>query len=85
MYYCWFSLPLQSQKPQKPLLMTKKKQFDELQRLVHLISDDNELLNRANTFMQNLVDSKLAVRGKQDISTQLAERNRQIGSGEKHQ
>ncbi len=65
--------------------MTKKKQFDELQRLVHLISDDNELLNRANTFMQNLVDSKLAVRGKQDISTQLAEKNRQIGAGEKHQ
>ena len=65
--------------------MTKKKQLDELQRLVHLISDDNELLNHANTFMQTLVDSKFAVRGKQDISAQLVERNRQTGAGERHQ
>lgn len=56
--------------------MTKKKKLDQLQRLVHLISDDNELLNRANTFMQTLVDSRMEVRGKRDISAQLTEKAR---------
>lgn len=51
--------------------MTKKKQLDQLNRLVSLISDDTELLSRANTFMQNLVDSKMNVHGKYDISTKL--------------
>ena len=35
-------------------------------------SDDNELLNRANTFMQNLVNNKFDYRGRKDISAELA-------------
>ena len=51
--------------------MEKKQPLDELERLVRLISDDNELLSRASTFMQTLVDSKLDVHGKTDISAQI--------------
>ena len=51
--------------------MNKKKQLEQLQRLVKLIADDNELLSHANTFMQTLVDSKVNVHGKTDISSQL--------------
>ena len=52
--------------------MAEETQFDQLQRLVHLIADDNELLNRANTFMQNLVNNKFDYRGRTDISAELA-------------
>ena len=52
--------------------MAEETQFDQLQRLVHLIADDNELLNRANTFMQNLVNKKFDYRGRTDISAELA-------------
>ena len=52
--------------------MTNETQLDHLERLVRLIADDNELLNRANDFMQNLVNGKFDYRGKQDISTELA-------------
>ena len=52
--------------------MAEETQFDQLQRLVHLIADDNELLNRANTFMQNLVNNKFDYRGRKDISAELA-------------
>lgn len=51
--------------------MPTKEKLDHLKRLVHLISDDNELLNRANDFMQRLVNTKYEYRGAQDISTQL--------------
>jgi hypothetical protein len=51
--------------------MTKKKQKEHLNRLVNLISDDCELLSRASTFMQNLVDSKTTAHGKQDLASQL--------------
>ena len=52
--------------------MTNETQLDQLERLVQLIADDNELLNRANTFMQNLVNNKFDYRGKQDLSAELA-------------
>jgi hypothetical protein len=52
--------------------MTNETQLDQLERLVHLIADDNELLNRANTFMQNLVNNKFDYRGRKDISAELA-------------
>ena len=52
--------------------MTNETQLDQLQRLVRLIADDNELLNRANTFMQNLVNNKFDYRGRKDISAELA-------------
>lgn len=51
--------------------MTKNKQIDQLNRLVGLISDDSELLSRASTFMQNLVDSRTIVHGHQDLASQL--------------
>ena len=56
--------------------MTNETQLDHLERLVRLIADDNELLNRANDFMQNLVNGKFDYRGKQDISTELAAKER---------
>ncbi|MBQ6749397.1 MAG: hypothetical protein IJR02_01345 [Bacteroidaceae bacterium] len=62
--------------------MKKKEQVDQLQRLVHLISDDNELLSRASTFMQHLVDIKFEVYGNQDISAQLQRKGKM---DEKHQ
>ena len=52
--------------------MTNETQLDHLERLVRLIADDNELLNRANTFMQNLVNNKFDYRGRKDISAELA-------------
>lgn len=52
--------------------MAEETQLDQLERLVHLIADDNELLNRANTFMQNLVNNKFDYRGRKDISAELA-------------
>ena len=52
--------------------MEQKTQLDKLERLVQLIADDNELLNRANDFMQNLVNSKVEYRGVQDLSAELA-------------
>jgi phage gpG-like protein len=52
--------------------MTNETQLDQLERLVRLIADDNELLNRANTFMQNLVNNKFDYRGRKDISAELA-------------
>jgi hypothetical protein len=51
--------------------MAKKTQLDQLERLVKLIADDNELLNRANDFMQHLVNTKLDYRGQQDLAEQL--------------
>ena len=59
-------------KTKKRLFMPKKEQLDHLQRLVHLISDDNELLSHANDFMQRLVNTKYDALGAQDISAQLA-------------
>lgn len=59
--------------------MAKKKQIDELNRLVRLISDDNELLNRANSYMQHLVDSK------KDISSMLTLQEKLQKSERKHQ
>ena len=56
--------------------MTNETQLDQLERLVQLIADDNELLNRANTFMQNLVNNRFDYRGKQDISAELAAKER---------
>ena len=58
-------------KTKKRLFMPKKEQLDHLQRLVHLISDDNELLSRANDFMQRLVNARYDALGAQDISAQL--------------
>lgn len=52
--------------------MEQKTQLDQLERLVQLISDDNELLNRANDFMKNLVNTKFDYRGAHDISAELA-------------
>ncbi len=63
----------------------KKEQLDHLERLVSLIADDNELLSRANTFMQSLVDSRITVHGKQDLSTQLQQNARQRKGEERHQ
>ena len=57
--------------------MTKKKQLDQLNRLVNLISDDNELLSRANDFMQSLVDSRVNVHGQHDLASQLGKKERQ--------
>ncbi len=64
--------------------MEKKQPLDELERLVRLISDDNELLSRASTFMQTLVDSKLDVHGKTDISAQIAEQEKKRGAEGRH-
>ena len=63
--------------------MTNETQLDQLERLVQLIADDNELLNRANTFMQNLVNNKFDYRGRQDISAELAAKEKK--REEKHQ
>ncbi|MBR6036873.1 MAG: hypothetical protein IKP41_07975 [Bacteroidaceae bacterium] len=57
--------------------MVQKAQLDQLERLVHLIADDNELLNRANNFMQNLVTTRFDYRGRTDISAELAAVERQ--------
>lgn len=65
--------------------MTKKKQIDQLNRLVNLISDDCELLSRASTFMQNLVDSRTVVNGKQDLSSQLSEQAQKDAKNERPQ
>lgn len=62
-------LPLHPRIQKTP--MTKKKQTDQLNRLVNLISDDSEILSRASTFVQNLMDSKTTVHGKQDLASQL--------------
>ena len=59
--------------------MNKKQTIDELNRLVRLISDDNELLNRANDFMRHLVENK------NDITAQLEERERVEKAERKHQ
>ena len=65
--------------------MTKQKQIDHLNRLVNLISDDSELLSRASTFMQNLVDSKTMAHGKQDLASQLAAQAKKKAQEEKPQ
>ncbi len=67
----FFYIPLSPKNENNPT-MAEETQFDQLQRLVHLIADDNELLNRANTFMQNLVNNKFDYRGRKDISAELA-------------
>ena len=67
----FFYIPLYPKNENNPT-MAEETQFDQLQRLVHLIADDNELLNRANTFMQNLVNNKFDYRGRKDISAELA-------------
>lgn len=59
--------------------MTKKKQLDELNRLVHLISDDNELLNRANSYIKTLVDNK------KDITSMLEKQDKKSRSEVKPQ
>lgn len=69
--------------PKTILAMEQKTQLDKLERLVQLIADDNELLNRANDFMQNLVNSRLDYRGKHDISAELAAKDRK--KEERHQ
>ena len=56
--------------------MNKKQKLDHLNRLVKLISDDNELLNRANDFMQTLVNNTVNVHGKSDISSELKKQER---------
>ena len=48
-----------------------------------MIADDNELLNRANDFMQHLVNTKFSYRGKQDLSAELTEKDQK--KEEKHQ
>ena len=63
--------------------MTNETQLDQLQRLVRLIADDNELLNRANDFMQTLVNGKFDYRGREDISAELAAKEKK--REEKHQ
>lgn len=55
--------------------MTKEKQIDQLNRLVKLISDDRELLSRASTFIQGLVDSKTVTHNKHDLASQLGAQN----------
>lgn len=55
--------------------MTKEKQIDQLNRLVKLISDDRELLSRASTFIQGLVDSKTVAHNKHDLASQLGAQN----------
>ena len=60
---------------QKRQPMTKEKQIDQLSRLVNLISDDSELLSRASTFIQGLVDSKTAAHDKHDLASQLDAQN----------
>lgn len=67
----FFYIPLSPKNENNPT-MTNETQLDQLERLVHLIADDNELLNRANTFMQNLVNNKFDYRGRKDISAELA-------------
>jgi hypothetical protein len=69
--------------PKTILAMEQKTQLDQLERLVQLIADDNELLNRANTFMQNLVNSRFDYRGKHDLSAELAAKERK--KEERHQ
>ena len=64
-------------KPKIMETMAEKTQLDQLERLVRLISDDNELLNRANDFMQNLVNAKFDYRGRTDIAAELAARDKQ--------
>ena len=78
----FFYIPL-SPKNENNQTMAEETQFDQLQRLVHLIADDNELLNRANTFMQNLVNNKFDYRGKQDLSVLLAAKDKK--REERHQ
>ncbi|MBR6974397.1 MAG: hypothetical protein IKH80_07215 [Bacteroidaceae bacterium] len=63
--------------------MEQKTQLDQLERLVQLIADDNELLNRANDFMQHLVNTKFDYRGKHDLAADLAEKDKK--KEEKHQ
>lgn len=38
--------------------MFKRKKLDRLNRLVHLVSDENELLSRVSGFMQHIIDNK---------------------------
>lgn len=56
--------------------MSRKSQLDQLNRLVHLIADDNELLSRASTFVQTLVDSRVTVHGHRDLSAELQKKER---------
>ena len=71
-------------KPSKTILtMEQETQLDQLERLVSMIADDNELLNRANDFMQHLVNTKFSYRGKQDLSAELTEKDQK--KEEKHQ
>ena len=56
--------------------MSKKKQLNQLNRLVHLIADDNELLSRASNFVHNLVDSRAQAHGKHDLALQLEQEER---------
>ena len=71
-------------KPSKTILtMEQETQLDQLERLVSMIADDNELLNRANDFMQHLVNTKFNYRGKQDLSAELTEKDKK--KEEKHQ
>ncbi len=70
--------------PSKTILtMEQETQLDQLERLVSMIADDNELLNRANDFMQHLVNTKFSYRGKQDLSAELTEKDPK--KEEKHQ
>lgn len=63
--------------------MEHQSELDKLERLVRLIGDDNELLSRANTYMQNLLNSKMDYHGKQDLSAELAAKDKH--KEEKHQ
>lgn len=39
-------------------MLRKKKQLDELNRLISLIADDEELLSQANRYIQKLEESR---------------------------
>ena len=84
-FFFHFSLLLFTFVPENPIIptMTNETQLDQLQRLVRLIADDDELLNRANNLMQNLVNGKFDYRGREDISAELAAKEKK--REEKHQ
>lgn len=59
--------------------MMNKSQKDELSRLAQLISDENELLSRANDVVNNLINNK------KDITAQLERRMKTQLKEDRHQ
>ena len=47
--------------------MMNKSQKDELSRLAQLISDENELLSRANDVVRNLINNKNDITGQLEL------------------